>query len=292
MLMPDLSERIGCALLNPEGMLWLPNLTEELVSSGWQDLNQKCGLSPYNYSTDRVIACNIDAPCNRIALLSMLPNNQDENKTIKIDILSEGSAKQYEDADIRFYTEEEIRGSSVLSCVNDALKIMDRVPTLAATVVALASSLHLIKAKNDDYDVSFSEPDIPFSIFVSIPQENNSINTLRVAEAILHEAMHLQLTLIEKFVPLVTKTQQKIFSPWREEFRTIQGVLHALYVFRVIDKFLECLLSIQNHPVEKLEYIQQRRDEIEEQVNKIRSLQGHSELTMIGACFVQKLIQN
>src|SRR5207237_3486491 len=105
MLMPDLSERIGCALLNPEGMLWLPNLTEELVSSGWQDLNQKCGLSPYNYSTDRVIACNIYATCNRIVLLSMMIYIQDEIKTIKIELLIECSCSQYQTADIKLYKE-------------------------------------------------------------------------------------------------------------------------------------------------------------------------------------------
>ena len=36
-------------------------------------------------------------------------------------------------------------------------------------------------------------------------------------------------------MPLVTPTERTYFSPWRNEYRTAQGVLHALYVFRVID---------------------------------------------------------
>ncbi|MDQ3819084.1 MAG: HEXXH motif-containing putative peptide modification protein [Acidobacteriota bacterium] len=237
------------------------------------------------------MAGDINAPHNLIALL---PGHSydGENEAIKIDVLDKSYANRYEDAGVRFYTEGEIRGGSVVSCVKDALEVLARVPTLAATVFSLVRSLHLIKPEDDDYDVSFSEPDVPFSIFVSVPQGNSPIHTMRVAEAIVHESMHLQLTLIEGFVPLVTETQRKIFSPWKEEFRTIQGVLHALYVFRVIDTFLKCLSSIQNHPVVELKYIQGRCEEIDEQIKEIRSFPDRVELTTIGACFVKDLIQS
>jgi hypothetical protein len=287
--MPDLAERLGRALADADSPPWLPELTEDLVSSGWQALYHKCGLSPGSYSTDRVMTRNVNAPHICVALLSLLPNNQDENKTIKIDILGESSVKQYEDAGIRFYTEDEIRGGDLMRCVGEALTIMERIPSVAATVVALVRSLHMIKPEHNDYDVSFSEPDVPFSIFVSIPQANDPVNVLRVAEAILHEAMHLQLTLIEKIVPLVTATQNMYFSPWRGEYRNAQGIIHALYVFRVIDEFLK-RLPINSYSNEEGEYVKNRRAEIHTQIREIRSFHDCSDLTGEGSNFVRGLV--
>jgi HEXXH motif-containing protein len=98
-----------------------------------------------------------------------------------------------------------------------------------------------MKPEDDDFDISFSLPDVPFSIFVSVPSKRMDNDALRVAEAILHEAMHLQLTLIEQCVPLVIETDKKYFSPWKSEYRHPRGVLHAIYVFCVIKQFLEFL---------------------------------------------------
>jgi hypothetical protein len=49
--------------------------------------------------------------------------------------------------------------------------------------------------------IRYSSPAIPFSIFVSVPPADERNVVARLAEAIIHEAMHLQLTLIEAIVP-------------------------------------------------------------------------------------------
>jgi HEXXH motif-containing protein len=270
----------------------MTDLTGDLVEAGWQSLFRKSGLIPSHYGTTRAVAQDALAPLNVIAQLSTSSTIDHFHKPIKVEILDISFAQKYKEAGIKFYTAEEIGKADLLCSLQDAINIVKRIPTLLATVVALVRSLHLIKPENDDYDVSFSEPHIPFSIFVSVPQARSTINTLRLAEAIVHEAMHLQLTLIEKFVPLVIQTQETFFSPWREECRPIQGVLHALYVFRVIHQFWELLSPIYSYPTKELQYIQLRQEEINRQINKIRSFQDCSELTMVGACFVRNLIQN
>ncbi len=97
MVMRDLAERIRRTLTDADAPPWLPDLTGDLVSSGWQALYRRCSLSPGSYSTARVMTHNVDAPRNSVALLFMLPNDQDKERATKIDILDESSAKQYED---------------------------------------------------------------------------------------------------------------------------------------------------------------------------------------------------
>lgn len=286
--MTDLAERVRHALADADGQPWLPDLTGDLVSSGWRALHRKCGLSPGSYSTERVIAGDINAPRNLVALLGAHSHHH-ENEAIKIDVLDKSYANRYEDAGVRFYTEVEIRGGGVVSRVKDALEVLDRVPTLTATVVALVRSLHLIKPEHDDYDVSFSEPNVPFSIFVSVPQGNSPTNALRVAEAIVHEAMHLQLTLIEQVVSLVNSNGGEYFSPWREEFRNAQGMLHGLYVFCVIHEFLNALRDLPMKGTVSAGYIGRHRAEIHTQLRLIGSFRDSEDLTEVGRMFIRRL---
>lgn len=278
----DLIERTRAALENLSDSPWLPDLTGDLVKMGWRALYQEAGLSSANYGTSRVISKSALSHRNVAGHLST---------SSTVEVLDESLAAYYEDAGIEFYSAREIADTNLLSSLENAISLIERVPSLHSTVVALIRSLHLIKPEDDDYDVSFSEPHIPFSIFVSVPQNRSQIDGLRIAEAIVHEAMHLQLTLIEGVVPLVIKTSKKTFSPWRAEYRHLRGVLHALYVFRVIDQFLECLLYNQSGPVERSRYLQRRCAEIDEQIRRVWSFERCSELTRVGACFVQKLIQ-
>jgi HEXXH motif-containing protein len=213
-------------------------------------------------------------------------------KAFQIELLSGDTSRRYGESGVKFYLEDEINRERMTERIVEAITILRGVPTLFMTVAELIRSVHLINAGDDDYDVSFSEPHVPFSIFVSVPKASSATNTLRLAEAIVHEAMHLQLTLIEKLVPLVHETQLRIFSPWRGEYRSIRGVLHALYVFRVIDRFLECLLCRKSYPNKEDKYIKGRRDEIVDQINKVSTLRGHPELTLVGSRFVDRLMRN
>jgi HEXXH motif-containing protein len=265
-------------------------LAAGLTDRGWKDLYHDTGLTPSEYGTERMLARDRNAPRKIVSVIPASLDDTDPARVFQIELLGRETARRYEESGVRFYSEDEITQGRITERVVETVNILKNIPTLFTAVTKLVRAVHLIDAGKDDYDVSFSEPHVPFSIFVSVPKASNITNMLRLTEAIVHEAMHLQLTLIEKCVPLAHETQLRIFSPWRGEYRSIRGVLHGLYVFRVIDRFLECLLRRKSYPDKEIKYIQGRRDEIVEQINKVSTLRGHPELTLVGDCFVDRLI--
>jgi HEXXH motif-containing protein len=292
-MMSELVERVKDTLENSGNSPWLPRLTDELAEVGWQNLYCEVGLSSINYGTLRVVARDASAPRRIVARLPLALSADDLGHELQVETFDKDFARQYEEAGVRFYSEEEICGIKIIDRLDEAVNILKLVPTLFTTVAALVKSVHLIYASDDDYDVSFSEPHIPFSIFVSFPRLPSQTGALRVAEAVIHEAMHLQLTLIERIVALTTPACRRYYSPWREEYRDVRGVLHALYVFRVIDNFYEEAVT---HPdacdLERSEYIRLRRIEISEQVNAVKSFRDCPELTKLGADFVKCLLRS
>jgi HEXXH motif-containing protein len=207
-----------------------------------------------------------------------------------VEVLPEDLARPCAGPDIRFFAAEEVLGGGLLGCVKEALGVLGAVPSILPTVCSLVRALHLIDPKDDEVDVSFSEPGLPFSAFVSVPGSSAFAGTLRVAEALLHEAMHLQLTLVEAVVPLVRPTEKTYFSPWRNEYRTARGVLHALYVFGVIDAFLAAAPSEDQALAPSWDHAAERRISIARQVRQIQHFSGCVDLTADGAAFVDRLL--
>jgi hypothetical protein len=285
--MNDLSERIRALLEGSSGEPWFPKLTSELTAREWDRLRRDIALSQGTYGTERVFCRSVSAPRNIITYLKAFPSIGGEEVTIAAEALSEGSVYLYRKAGVCFYSSEEVLNTTVLACIKEALLIVNEVPSLLRTVASLVRSLHVIRPANSDYDTSFSEPQVPFSIFVSVPQRRIENDALRVAEAIVHEAMHLQLTLIERHVELVKgdgKKCKKYFSPWRREFRTTGGILHGLYVFCVVSQFLgRTQFRLQD-------YVIGRRTEIRKQVVSLREFWTSEDLTKIGADFGRRLI--
>jgi hypothetical protein len=287
----DLIERVKAALKNLDDSPWLPGLTNDLANIGWHELHRDIGLSPSEYSTARVMARDLDVPRSIVSLVQIALSGENPDWVLQIETLGEEFTFHFEKRGIKFYTVEEINGVKVSKGFMEAVNTLKCVPTLFATIAALVKSVHLIDAGDDDYDISFSEPHVPFSIFISVPHCCTLSGHLRVAEAVVHEAMHLQLTLIEKVVPLVATTRNKYFSPWRGEYRTAQGVMHALYVFRVIDEFLGRIPAM-SYSAEEGEYLKSRRAEINTQIQELQSFQNCPELTKEGAHFVRRLVLN
>ncbi len=102
--------------------------------------------------------------------------------------------------------------------------------------------------------------------------------------------MHLQLTLIEQLISIAIATDKKYFSPWKSEYRTPQGVIHALYVFRVIEDFFYNFSYNSNLDINLLNHAQTRRQEIESQISEIESFIFCPDLTEIGKNFTKQLI--
>ena len=288
--MGNLTDIIKAALIAPHAPLWFPDITDALVEMGWQTLHRHTGITMLHYGTARVLASDARAPRHMVACLSFRPGADSATPHILAECLAGDVARRYQEVGLTFYTPDEITNTPVLNCLQEAIAILASLPTLHHTVAQLVRVCHLIKPEDDDYDASYSDPQVPFSIFVSAPHRRRANDVLRVAESLVHEAMHLQLTLIEQAVPLVHPSDEKYFSPWKGAYRSPQGVLHALYVFRVIDQCLEQLLALLGWPLSSADHMRYRRNEIALQVREIEAFKDSSALTVLGARFVQRLI--
>lgn len=160
---------------------------------------------------------------------------------------------------------------------------------LRSAVAELAWQCHLVRPPDDAYDVSFSDPDIPFSIFVSIPEAKNRRSILRVAENLVHETMHLQLSLFEQTCPLIdSAVPWSLYSPWKSEQRPAQGILHGLYVFVVLRWMWGNVLTGSPDADDQI-FAQRRIEEIGEEIEAVRDLDGASALTKDGRELVAQL---
>lgn len=284
--MDDLAERIKASIEDPNTDSWFPELTDELTAREWDRLHRDIGLTPNNYGTTRVLSRSISTPRHVIASLT---SSSCGTPLMAVEALTQECAVQYKKQGVTFFTSDDILHSAILSCIEDALTIINQVPSLMRTVATLVRSLHVIEPADQDHDVSFSEPTIPFSIFVSVPNERVENGPLRIAEAIVHEAMHLQLTLIERVQPLISRKDRGYLSPWRREYRNAQGLIHGLYVFRVIAEFL---LNLNVNDYSELDHVSGRRLQISADIDQIRFFSDSSELTSIGSAFVGRLLNS
>jgi HEXXH motif-containing protein len=141
--------------------------------------------------------------------------------------------------------------------------LIRRTPSLERVVLACVGEVLLLDAPDDWHDVSYSEPRWPHLIFVSLPPPT-PVGDLRLAEAIVHEAMHLNLSLAEGRTSLIADDAQ-IYSPWRSTARPSGGVLHGAYVFAVLLRFFEDLDRQEGlSPDERRHLAGRRRDILEE----------------------------
>lgn len=277
------------AIQNPSSPAWFPELTEDLVRYGWQQLYEKYGLQANNYSAAAVLNGGSDHASSDTAII--LKPSVKALPPINVYPMPDKIASMYADAAAKPYTTEILQNSTVLQCLQEAMDILAETPTVYETVSCLIASLHILQPDDDDFDISYSLPNIPFSIFVSVPSKRMDNDTLRVAEAILHEAMHLQLTLIEQCVPLIIESNEKYFSPWKNEYRHPRGVLHAIYVFCVIKQFFELLIE-RNISKPYNQHLTSRCNLILSQLNEITEFSNCPNFTQEGKYLCNFFIKN
>lgn len=271
--------------------LWFPELRSELVKFGSDIIKDAGDLNLTEYGTNRIYFQDKTASRSIVTILQNPLINNSIFDSIQIEILDRKIISRYKEARVEFYEASEIIGIQIVDCIREAIEVIKLVPLLLDTIFALARSLHLIKLKDNDFDISFSEPHIPFSIFISVPNARVKNERLRVAEAVVHEVMHLQLTLIERIVPLVLDSNNKYYSPWKNEYRTTNGVLHALYVFRVLNSFFAELLDLNAFSVAERNYLEDRRRLIGQQIIHIQDFINSPDLTDLGRNFTERLIK-
>ena len=273
--------------LRRAGPFWFDNLAPLLAQKRWSRFEAECGIDKSNYATARVLEGSPAVECNVIGYLQ--GPIADTQQPIMVECLRSNLTQRYREMGLEFYSADEIVGLNLLHMLDRAIKIIAGVQGAAIAVSAVLSAVHILKSKSPDYDVSYSEPALPFSIFVGIDPRVPFNRDLRLAESILHECMHLQLTLIEESISLIAFNNEHHLSPWRQTLRPTYGVLHALYVFRVIQDFFGAALSGLNLSDNERRHIRHRLREIDSEVEQMGNLSASQDLTCAGRALVARL---
>jgi hypothetical protein len=124
-----------------------------------------------------------------------------------------------------------------LAVLTEAVELIRMVmPAALEEMVETAKYLSPIRPKDIETDAlpSFSSPTMPGVIFVGIERgDGRLIDARHLAESCVHEHLHNRLYLLDEALPLTVKSEnpRAYFSPWKQTMRTIEGMLHAIYVF-------------------------------------------------------------
>lgn len=275
-----LAHRIRIALADP-GPLLSGKFAADLADAGWRFLFSS-SLNRDNYSTSRVLSGD---PTNVRHSLFQIPVRN--GHSANVEAFGDSFPEPYRRLGMVEATSAQERLDASLG---RGLMALAAVPAAIETVAHLAVSIHCLETADRDCDVSYSDPEVPFSIFVGVHSETVPDEPLRMAEAILHETMHLQLSLAERIVALVDGTDERWTSPWRGCPRPTQGVLHGLYVFAAIREFLGGYRERANAEASQ-QYLQRRLDTIDGEIADAALLVGSQDLTTAGRALVQRLTQ-
>lgn len=262
------------------GEPWFPGISRAITDPVWREV--AChGFTPANYGTHRWLENDPKAECLAIGRLNL--SNAPE---CVVESLPTSSQARF--AELGLTIAKDSSAKRDLSALRHALFLVAAVPSLHSTISQYLRALHVLEPPSADYDVSHSDPDVPFSIFTSVPVADGR-RRLRLAESIVHECMHLQLTLIEDAIPLIATPAVQLFSPWRGTLRPIRGVLHGLYVFSVVHEFLRLLSLTGSLTSDEATLARTRRATILDEVAHVRNLQSADGLTASGRSLARHL---
>ncbi len=208
---------------------------------------------------------------------------------MQIELLTARLAGSLRKAGFEFASVEDMNATGFRGALSTALDIIRTVPPLLGTVAGLCRSLHVIVTSDSDFDASFSDPSLPFSVFVSCPPPTARWREERLAENIVHEALHLQLSLVESAEPLIvdSRSEARLFSPWKNELRTVHGLMHGVYVFANLRYFWNCIASAN---AERSSFAERRIDEIDRELAVVQDFSNHAALTSAGRRLARTLL--
>jgi hypothetical protein len=269
---------------------WPDRFPVSLSEWGRDSMLRPIGLDLETYGTARMMGGGADGPREVVASLDV-PRGGRIGRVL-VEVLPRESVKALADVGLRFAKPDVVCSDGVLRTLRTAVdRYLVRMPGLSASVASLARCLHVLQVDDDDYDTSHSDPELPFSIFISVPDWRRPAAPLRVAESLVHETMHLQLSLVERarplFAPSVPATRS--YSPWRGTDRDASGVLHALYVFRVIERFWSAVAEETAEPT-TVRFASSRREQIESQIREVTDFRLCPTLTPAGKALVDLLL--
>lgn len=261
----------------------LPNaLVRLLVRRRWDELRD-AGIEPDNYGTAAVLDLSGGSPPATVASVALA------GALGKVAVVQRFAAMPRRYVDLGL-VEATIPFSRVVAALTGAVRLLSPVPWAARATAALVRSIHVLETDGAAYDVSYSDPDVPFSIFVGVHPQPVPRESLRMAEAVLHEAMHLLLSLVEDVVPLVAGSGNLIHSPWQGRSRPAQGILHGLFVFASVRAFMSSPLLIEQLRAEEINHAAERVRLIEEEMRAIADVKESNDLTDDGRDFAAALL--
>ena len=273
------AEAIGRRIARSEPCWW-PGLAADLAADFWT--RDTTTFSHATYGSWRWL-CG-DAGSARVALGHI---TCDGASPLVIERLPPNGARRYER--IGLVLRDEGPDAVEADLHSKALAILGAAEGVREAVGGLVRCVHLLRSSGAGYDVSHSDPELPFSIFVSLPAGEPDA-PMRLAESILHETMHLQLSLIERHAPIVRDLDKTAYSPWQNTARPIGGLVHGLYVFRAIDQWLACLPERQSDGAGS-SYVQRRRRTIADEIRTAAVVARSEALTPFGLQLVEALIE-
>ncbi|WP_375458497.1 HEXXH motif-containing putative peptide modification protein [uncultured Enterovirga sp.] len=286
--MTDGAELVKEALATP-GPCWFEGLAERLAGARYRKMELATGINRARYGTVRYLAR--DAWAARTELASVdFPADFEASIPATVELLGAPISKRYADLGLDLYGPSEIHPEEAVTAVLAAFRRIGEVPGAAVAIGALLSALHVLRPEGPEYDVSYSDPAVPFTIFVGIHPRAGAYGDLRLAESILHECMHLQLTLMESVAPIVVDGGERMHSPWQGTSRPILGILHGLYVFRAIQNFHRALLNRGAMTSDECRYLERRIDVIENEAQSVQGLTGSRDLTAVGQRLASRLL--
>lgn len=247
------------------------SLVRLLARRRWDELGN-VGIGPGNYGTAAALALSADAFPVAVATIPIGPSAGG------IALVERFAAMPRRYVDLGL-VEAALPPSRVEAALTEAARLLSSVPWAAEAAAAVVRSVHVLETDGPAYDVSYSDPDVPFSIFVGLHPNPVPQERLRLAEGVLHEAMHLLLSLVEDVVLLVAGSGELRHSPWQQRPRPAQGILHGLFVFASIRAFMSSPLLIKQLEAGEIDHALKRVQLIEAEMRGTADLVDSDDLT-------------
>lgn len=270
-----------------EPVAWDSDAVDALSKWSEHNLLSPRGLTLRTYSTVKMLTENPNAHADQFHETVSVRDVQFAIEKLPVKFWHLATAQGVRPSSV---VEAELR--SIYAVLKDALDTISlNMPGLFASIRSLLRSLHLLESHDPDYDLSFTLPHLPHSIFLSVPATTSRCCVPRVAEAIVHEVLHLQLALIERQCPLVRQNVpvEVTYAPWRGEERPLSGVVHGLFVFRGIEH-LWCRLLGGTQSATR-EFARARTEEVRRQRDLVQRPEAFNSLTAFGRRVFQRLIE-
>ena len=274
--MREVAEQFVARVQDTSEPLWWPGLASTLLTHF--EAVDETFLPTYTTS-------NFVAGLPPQAIYLACPPSNTTGPRLQIECLTDSIAKKLTGRGLVLLNVGEATVQQRKEVLEAACTLIGQSVTLSDTVEQLARAVHLLHQNDPRKDISFSDPKIPLSVFISVPMGNKD-GAARTAEGIIHEVMHLQLSLVEHFIPLAKDDSARHYSPWKREYRPVSGLMHALYVFGAIKQWLnllECRTATSA-------YASRRKAQIALELKQVNFSPCTRQLTAEGLLFWNRLV--